>query len=164
MITIVTETFVPGQPKTKGSMRGVGGGNMIESVAGSTRWRMLVAERVRRDRAQRQLDVPSARPVGVRLVFWVEPPVSLIGTERAATATWIGAGDVDKLARNVLDALTDARAYADDNQVVRLLVEECVAAPNRPAGVLVQCWELNDLELRAQRDGVWFRGPGSAVL
>ena len=31
-----------------------------------------------------------------------------------------GAGDLDKLYRNVLDALTDAGVYEDDVQVVRL--------------------------------------------
>jgi len=34
------------------------------------------------------------------------------------------AGDIDKLARAVLDALTDAAVFGDDGQVVRLIVEK----------------------------------------
>jgi Holliday junction resolvase RusA-like endonuclease len=34
------------------------------------------------------------------------------------------AGDIDKLTRSVLDALTDAAVYGDDGQVVRLVVEK----------------------------------------
>lgn len=44
-----------------------------------------------------------------------------------ADATAVRSGDLDKLARNTLDALTDAGAYGDDVQVTRLLLEKLPA-------------------------------------
>lgn len=151
MIDIVTECWVPGHPKTKGSMVAVGK-QMRQSVAGSTTWARLVAQRVRADRAARGLLLPCALPVSVRLAFWLWPPGDLIGTGRAAMPTWQGAGDLDKLTRNVLDALDGehGKAYVNDNQVCSLRVDKYAADMGHEQGVLIQCWVMSETEAWAR--------------
>jgi crossover junction endodeoxyribonuclease RusA len=66
---------------------------------------------------------PLAGPLIVVLRFQLPKPASAPKRRR----TWpVGArsGDVDKLARGVLDALTDAGIWADDAQVVDLLASK----------------------------------------
>lgn len=144
------EAWVPGSPKTKGSMRVVNNrrGVLTESVAGSTRWRQLVAYSVAGEiRVARALrgDIPPTwpltGPVFVELAFSVP-----------AIPTAARAGDLDKLARNVLDALSacsrrcgsdcrnHAGLYLDDVQVVAMNLSKVgpVAAP----GLRISAWEL----------------------
>jgi hypothetical protein len=103
-------------------MTHVGNGHMAESVAGSARWRMMMVERFKAA-TPRHGDfysiVPSGIPVHASATFYLPgDPVA------------VRSGDVDKLLRNVLDALsacTDkcgsgckkhAGIYVDDVQVV----------------------------------------------
>lgn len=66
---------------------------------------------------------PFAGPVLVVLAFALPKPKV---AERGPRRWPIGknAGDVDKLARAVLDALTDAAVFGDDGQVVHLVVRK----------------------------------------
>jgi Holliday junction resolvase RusA-like endonuclease len=105
--------WVPGRPKTKGSMRvrNAKTGAMSEAVEGSKRWRQLVhyatvAEMARSGDAE---VYPLAGSVHVDAWFYL--PVDPTGRR---------AGDLDKLARNLLDALQDAGVYTDDVQVTEL--------------------------------------------
>jgi crossover junction endodeoxyribonuclease RusA len=62
---------------------------------------------------------PLAGPISVRLVFALPKPASAPKKRR----TWpigVRSGDLDKLARACLDALTDAGVWRDDSQVVHL--------------------------------------------
>lgn len=101
--------WVPGLPKTKGSMesqeRRGGGRRMVQSVEGSDEWALKMT------RAVQQLlaiePTPYRGAVMVTLAFWL--PVADAAAGRC--------GDVDKLERNVLDALTKAGVYGDDVQV-----------------------------------------------
>lgn len=114
---VLADVWVPGSPKTKGSLTRGRGGGMRESVLGSTTWRLLVAERVRGWRKVHGLTVPYDGPVVVSAFFCL-----------TADPIAKGAGDLDKLVRNVLDACAaDAKrkaanggAYVNDNQVVSL--------------------------------------------
>lgn len=132
LIPLVT-CFVPGQPKTKGSLTFKGGGYVEESVVGSTRWRELMVERIR-STYQGQ---PWRGPVEVHATFYLRPPVSYA---HWAWAFWPRAGDVDKLTRNLLDALSvneaepkkGAGVYVDDNQVTKLIVEKLPAPESSP--------------------------------
>jgi Holliday junction resolvase RusA-like endonuclease len=72
-------------------------------------------------------EAPWCGPVEVALVFAL--PVKDV--------TAVRSGDVDKLARNVLDALTRAKVYEDDVLVVRLLAEK-LSAGERGPGVFIQ--------------------------
>lgn len=90
-------------------------------------WREAVADAARdaRDGAPLIRGVP----VTVALAFWLPTPASAPKRRR----TWpIGArsGDVDKLARSVLDSLTNT-VIADDSQVVNLHVTKDYGDPPR---------------------------------
>jgi Holliday junction resolvase RusA-like endonuclease len=122
--------WVPGRPKTKGSLdfkpgrkctccskcdAHLPGGTVTENVAGSKRWRQMMAYAAGNAMAGRE---PMEGPIGVAAVF--DLPVLDVARGRV--------GDLDKLARNTLDALTDAGVYGDDVQVTRLLLEKRAAA------------------------------------
>jgi Holliday junction resolvase RusA-like endonuclease len=124
------ELWVPGRPKTKGSLnftpgprcrccsacRGnlPGQGRVTENVVGSKDWRAMMAYQVRQYVEANPGPWPLRGRVGVAARYAL--PV--------ADATATRSGDLDKLARNTLDALTDAGAYGDDVQVTRLLLEK----------------------------------------
>ncbi|SRR6266487_2471422 len=116
---IITAVWVPGHPKTKGSLDFFGKGKVRETVDNKA-WRELVTGAVRRDietrhaeRVTRALDHrlpgPYAGPVAVDVTFWLDHP-DVYGPSSQA-------GDLDKLIRLIGDALTDAGAYKDDNQI-----------------------------------------------
>lgn len=73
--------------------------------------------------AQPEGFTPFVGPLTVILAFALRKPKN---AERGPRRWPIGrtAGDVDKLTRAVLDALTDAAVFGDDGQVVRLVVEK----------------------------------------
>lgn len=118
----VLNFWVPGPPKTKGSLtaraprchccdacKGYVGQPQLRDSVGSGRWRKLVAYQAEQAKRGVGMAWPLGGPVAVDLTF------GLLGDPIAT-----GAGDLDKLYRNVLDALTDAGVYEDDVQVVRL--------------------------------------------
>jgi crossover junction endodeoxyribonuclease RusA len=121
--------FVPGTPRPKGSLRHVGKGRMVEQVASSGDWRAAVAYAARQELSeQERLGIPpgaylDAVRVTIRLQF--TPPKSWKGGLPTSRAT----GDVDKHARNILDALVDAAVIKDDSQVSSLRVAKryCLA-------------------------------------
>lgn len=126
--------FVPGHAKTKGSVESLGNGRVRQSVEGSARWAQLVRGAVETHMQRLGIEtVPSGNPVSVHLRYWLD----------CEDVTAGGVGDVDKLERNILDALTKAGLYADDRQVVRVVHEKWPARPDRnaPAGVLIQVFE-----------------------
>ena len=160
---ILTDVWVPGLPKTKGSLTFRGNGYVEENVKGSARWRVLVAERVRADRRRRGLTSPSAGPVAVRALFWLPPAASPAPFETYA-AVHTRSGDVDKLARNVLDALganaavaaKNGGAYVDDVQVVDLRAVKMLAGGLvLPPGLALTVWELTPA-LLAQDEGMYW--------
>lgn len=139
---ILTEVWVPGHPRTKGSLSAKG--SYVSDTPASKRWRALMAETVRQDVTLRGAhpDVyPYAGPVAVWCVAWLQRPGSAVSAE---PAIWHNAGDVDKLARNVLDAIAaDAKSsimnggvIMNDNQVIRLSIEKFAAhQPDRSPGM-----------------------------
>lgn len=129
----IISLFIPGAAKTKGSMRHVGRGQMRESVEGSTQWKRLMAGLLHAH-YRKFYSEPMAGPVSVRaLVVLPVEPEKLIEQ---------GSGDVDKLARNLLDALTDAKVYGDDAQVVVLHIVKESFRTGRPIGIEVTVQEL----------------------
>ena len=161
---LLVDTFVSGQAKTKGSLTFKGGGYVEENVRGSKQWRRLMADACRRDYERRYgepaLATKRCEPIMVVATFWLALPprlptwiMALIEAGRAVAAMWERAGDVDKLSRNLLDALgstdaEDAHIYADDNQVVSLSVVKLTtgmgALQSFPPGVRVTVLELDN--------------------
>ena len=134
-VVIIVDVFVPGAAKTKGSMevRNRATGAMRESVVGSSRWRALMADAVRTELTRRQRTGPWAGPVAVHVLAHLSPPDASWAAR--LWAYWYQAGDLDKLVRNVLDALgstsknpkMNGGAIIDDNLVCRLVAEKVVA-------------------------------------
>lgn len=106
---MVFRAWVPGLPKTKGSMLLRSNGTAAQSVVGSTRWAILMAEVFRREWGSRE---PLSGPLFVACSFVL--PVS---------PTQQRSGDGDKLERNVWDALQPHMA-------------KCVAGCKKHAGVI----------------------------
>lgn len=108
---------VYGEPVPQGSMTCVGFGGRHNVQPSNKKqlhvWRDLVA------RAGRALPVSGlVGPIGVEVTFTVERPASVPLKKRAWPA--VKKADVDKLARAVLDGLTESKVYGDDSQVVEL--------------------------------------------
>ena len=130
--------WVPGKPKTKGSLDVVnarrGKAVVRENVVGSKRWRELVRYSIAGLVAE-----PVEGPVVVDLLF-------VLPTDDAAKAR---SGDIDKLARNILDALQDAGVYRDDAQVIRLVAHKIADGDQRGeeasgTGVRIWVWRGRD--------------------
>lgn len=136
---------IPGHPKTKGSMKCVGQNGrhqLVESHASAKPWMDLIAGWFKRKLSTR----PAApkQPVGIECTFTLERPAYHYGTGRNAghlkeqyvDAHPTGAltGDVDKLARAVLDSLQRAGVLDNDAQVVELVARKAYAHIHPPAG------------------------------
>lgn len=134
MITV----WVPGQPKTKGSMEHRGGGRLQRSdtrddgTSASKRWEDLMAYAL-----GRHPTLEAGTAVAVRATFWL--PVDDPTTPRC--------GDLDKLARAAGDAGQRARAYADDVQIVRFFLDKVACWPGEAPGVLLHVWAPDAREL-----------------
>lgn len=113
------EIWVPGRPKPKGSLKHVGRGRLVEQVEGSSTWRATVAAHALRTVTGRRGEFPLDGPVSVQLALLFRRPKSV---KRDAMPCTRSTGDIDKHARNCLDALVDAAVIGDDGQVVWLAV------------------------------------------
>lgn len=135
---------VYGDPATKGSMKCIGarGGvrhQLIEDDKGGTRkqWRAAVEQA-----AAAILRARGARfdgPVGVHLRFRLSRPVSVT---RPSPHTR-GTGDVDKLTRLVLDAITNAGLWVDDAQACKVVATKAYADDGSRPGVELIIWALD---------------------
>lgn len=162
---IIVDVFVPGAAKTKGSLaiRNRRTGALRESVIGSSTWRALMAQAVRddierrpnlgviTDHVQGTLGLPYAGPVAVTVAAYLRPPAGWTTRFLAgAWPIWDQAGDLDKLVRNVLDALgsksknpkMNGNAIVDDNLVCKIIASKHVADdqglfPERALGVRI---------------------------
>jgi Holliday junction resolvase RusA-like endonuclease len=136
---------VNGIPAPQGSKRHVGNGRMVESSKAVGPWREAVraeAQRVREAAGWQPL--APGQPASVTLVFALGRPRTHYGTGRnagqeKASAPHFPAGrpDVDKLARAVLDGLTEGGVLEDDGQVVSLVATKIWAHGDMPEGALI---------------------------
>jgi crossover junction endodeoxyribonuclease RusA len=117
---------VYGTAAPQGSKRHVGNGVMLESSDRVRPWRQDVRFAALEKRPP---DWDMTTPMRLDLVFWFARPASHYGTKNGITYLKSNApvypvsarlGDIDKLSRAVLDALTGV-AYLDDRQVVDVL-------------------------------------------
>ena len=124
---------VCGIPRSKGSMRHVGHGRMIESNRGVTEWIEAVGKTALHERqAQAQYEILEG-PVSVRLAFFLPRPKS----EPKRRVTWPDRRpDLDKMTRAILDALTGI-LYADDGQVTYIVATKAWAESAATVGVAI---------------------------
>lgn len=141
---------VHGTPMEQGSMTCVGfGGN--HNVQPSNKkylkpWRDLIKK------AGEALPVTGITgPLGVEVTLTVERPKTVTRGWPSAKANRRGVGgDIDKLARAVLDGLTLSKVFGDDSQVVELTARKCYPdspgaadALTRP-GALIRIYPIGD--------------------
>lgn len=129
---------VNGIPAPKGSNRAIMRGGFAQLVPGGSdtgRKRMKSWARAVREAA---LDACSTtlkgRPVDVWIVFWMPRPNghrTKAGKIRASAPMYPAVKpDIDKLARNTLDALAGV-AYDDDSRIVNLVLRKIYAQPGQ---------------------------------
>lgn len=140
-MTAVTEARirieVDGLPKPKGSLKHIGRGRLVEQVAGSGTWRERIAWACR----EQYKGEPIAVPAGVDFEVRVPAPKSAPKRRVTLPATR-SSGDVDKHARNVLDALVDGGVLADDSRVVDLRARKRHCLPGEVPGAVIFVWAV----------------------
>lgn len=147
-MTVILNIFVPGIPKPKGSLRHVGKGRLVEQLAGSPDWRSTVRHEAHRhvrcctDPTCGYLKdrFPNTAALGVNAQLYFAKPKSAPKTREIEPVTR-SSGDIDKHARNLLDALVDAGVMRDDSQVVYLAVAKRYCGPGEVPGARIVVWE-----------------------
>lgn len=140
---------VYGRPRTKGSLNVYCMKNAThkvrveEETKDSSLWRARVAKA-----AQNHMMATTGglwnvdHAVSVRALFVFPRQESVNGgvvpSHDTPWPTDITIGDVDKLARNILDAMEDAHLYRNDRLVAQLLVEKTWATDELPVGVTIR--------------------------
>lgn len=130
---LLVDTYVPGRPRTKGSLD-----ERHQDSPQSKQWRGLVAKWAGDDFRARRRE-PATGPILVMMRFdYVE-----------ADVTRITVGDLDKLARNVLDALSPptrhgagAGVYVDDSQVILMPAAKAGGASRQ--GLKLAVWSIDE--------------------
>lgn len=157
---ITWEHFIPGVPKPQGSKTSgvnerTGKTFVREDNAGTKPWRKRMVEALQDERGRPLHRFDSAVWVSLRFVF-LRPkshaPDSLPTSKRL--------GDVDKLTRNVLDALTQSGVITDDKYVIKLRDVEKVYGPN--PGVHIRIGSAHPNPFAADAPGL-ITVPRSAV-
>jgi Holliday junction resolvase RusA-like endonuclease len=115
MADIRIRITVDGTPKPKGSLKHVGRGRLVEQVKGSGTWR----DRIAGAALQQHRGAPLVGAVVVEFEVRIALPKSA-PKRRVIQPVTRSSGDIDKHARNVLDALKDGGVIGDDSQVVEL--------------------------------------------
>lgn len=104
---------VHGIPRPQGSKRHVGGGRLIEASKYHKEWRDAI---ITATEDQADLTDQMTGPLRCCLVFHIPRPAK----PKFPWPISRRAGDIDKLARTVLDALTIGGIIEDDSQIVHL--------------------------------------------
>lgn len=146
--------FVPGKPRPKGSLRpelyrGKGGAlkvRMVEQVEEGPRWRKRAAKAAQvaafgADATKIPAGWPSVLPVEVRVMFVFDRRTAsgTSGLDEPTDSSRFG--DLDKLQRNLGDALKDAHLIADDGQIAHWDATKRFANDGEPEGAYVTVME-----------------------
>lgn len=133
-MTTATDTLITvfGDPKPKGSLKHIGRGRLVEQVAGSGTWRQQIAWACRRQHHGPALTEPATVKFEVRLA-----PLKSAPKRRIIWPATRSSGDLDKHARNILDALTDGGVIADDSQVVEVHGRKRYCRPGETPGAVI---------------------------
>lgn len=127
--------YVPGKAAPQGSKKAFvinGRAVLVDASGGNKAWRRLVTETIIADSGY----IRYTGPVNVSLTFWMEKAKSNKTTLMAQKP------DIDKLARSVLDAMTDSEIIEDDARVIYLTITKRWAEPDDyMPGVLIHVWQ-----------------------
>ena len=144
---MIAQFRVDGRPRTKGSMKVITPRGrkpmLIEDHAHSLPWRKRIKSAIiaQVPHVTDSDHRPFALPVRVHATFFFErlgPSAQLLPWP-VVNAGMNANGDLDKLLRNLLDAMKDARLIADDSLVVELAASKEWTALG--AGISVKVWE-----------------------
>jgi len=134
--------WVAGVPAPQGSKRALGAGRpggkirMVEMSKTLPGWRADVRHAFKDCDPHSFTGTRGPEPVVVKIVF-VLPRTKAMRNRPSADSPMVQKPDVDKLGRAVLDALKSAGVYADDSQVVTLLMHKRRAEPGEPTGAMI---------------------------
>lgn len=144
------EFTVYGIPKPKGSLRHVGHGRLVEQLEGSPIWREAVKHAALAARRGTTAGFethfpPMGGPLAVDITATVAKPKSAPKTRRTWPVTR-SSGDIDKIARNCLDAIVDAGLIGDDSQVIKLSIAKCYPGEHPKSldvpGAVFRVWHI----------------------
>jgi crossover junction endodeoxyribonuclease RusA len=137
----VIEITVDGKPAPQGSKTRNRYGAIYDDSRATKPWREAVRGETQRAMAGQ---LPMAGPVAVTVSFRMTRPKGHYGSGRnagtvraSAPAFPFGKPDVDKLARAVLDGLTEGGAFKDDAQVITLVASK-MYSPRGGADIIVR--------------------------
>lgn len=137
-VTTRLEFRVYGDPIPQGSHRVIG--SRVIPDKRLLAWRALVTAEALAAAEAAGWEDPYDGPVVVRVRFYLPRPATV--TRAYPTHTHAGAGDVDKLTRSVLDALSprdrDLRVLTNDARVIETHDSKHYADGTNPPGVHVQ--------------------------
>lgn len=155
-LTLPFQVFVDGDPAPKGSVSVNAGRRGVRHTKRSKSWHATVVDAIVRKLAMPAPDrfassvtgeaavhagppEPIATDVAVHAEFVIRKPAGNVDT--SPTTLWCG--DLDKLARSLLDALTGAKVIEDDSLVVELHVTKRWAGAVERCGVRILVTEPN---------------------
>lgn len=137
---------VRGIPAPQGSKRHMGGGRMVEVSRAVNPWREAVRAETQRAMNGRP---PLEGAVQVDASFYLPRPKSHYRTGRNAHLVKDRAPrrpctppDLDKLARAVLDGLTEGGAWLGDGQVALLVTSKDYVHTGHPAGCEINVYSM----------------------
>lgn len=142
-MTELLDIDVLGTPRPKGSKRHVGNGIMLEQTKGAPEWRAAVVGAANAaitcpcpdNCGQLEPGYPHDGPVSVDIALRFPRPKST--PKRVTRPATRSTGDLDKHARNILDALQDAGVIKDDAQAVNLTVHKFFAGDREAPGARI---------------------------
>ena len=127
--------YVPGKAEPQGSKKAFvinGRAVLVDASGGNKAWRKLVTEAIKSHKDY--IRFPGA--VNVSLSFFMQRAKSNKTTLMAQKP------DIDKLARSVLDAMTDSMVIEDDARVIYLTVSKrWNDEPDALPGVFIHVWQ-----------------------
>jgi hypothetical protein len=157
MSEILAEVFVPGRARPKGSLRCRGGRAhcMEEDNPASKPWRIKMAGALRADRDARTDQGTYPGAVDVSIIAFFEPD-GVGASALGAPLRPHDGGDVDKLSRNVLDALQDGTEHSpkvlgDDSLVIGLFAEKIFTDIIGEQGIWIRVTKVAAAELIRRR-------------
>jgi Holliday junction resolvase RusA-like endonuclease len=162
---VLISTYVPGRPRTKGSLKHwcmkdrKHTVRVEEQVADSKTWRMKVAGVVQREALQAYgRHLQTEIPVELRVTYFFRREDEDMPKEPRPTA--ITVGDLDKLDRNIGDALVSSGVIKDDKYIVRIMSEKRWGPQ---AGAQIMLMQVPEVDLQAAEGAAywsWYEGPG----